>query len=335
MRPATGTEKAALVLLALGGDFGGPIWKELDDHEIAALGAAIARIGTVEQVHAGAALSLFANELAAKAGFIGTSTAAEALITKVLPEERATLVLDQLRRPSGPDLWERLASLDDETILRYLSGEHPQTTATVLSQLPTARAASLLAQLPQDIAVSALKRFSRLGNIDRTALAALERTLSDTLVARQTPPEQSESAIRMAAMFDSIEQPKAEALLQLWSEDEAETAERVRSLMFTFDDFRQTSPAAMQVLMRNIDRDALSMALKGAPDDLKQLFFDQLSARAARMLEDQIASRGAVRRRDVLAAQTKIVQYARQLEASGELKLRAPSNAEDAEEMVE
>lgn len=335
MRPATGTEKAALVLLALGSEYGGPIWKEFDDTDVVALGAAIARIGAVEHVHAGAALTLFADQLAAKAGFMGTSTAAESLIAKVLPEERANLALEQLRRPAGPDLWEQLAILDDETIIRYLSSEHPQTTATVMAQLPASRAASLLAQLPQDTAVAALKRFSRLGTIDRSALAALERTLTETLMNKKQAPEFSQADLRMASMFDSIEQPKAQALLSLWAEDEAETAERIRSLMFTFDDFLQVSTVAMQMLMRNIDRDALSLALKGATDALKQKFLDQLSARAARMLENQIESRGAVRRKDVLSAQMKIVQYARELETAGELKLRAPSSNEDTEELVE
>jgi len=272
--------------------------------------------------------------LGAMAGFIGTPSAAEQLITKVLPEERATAVVERLRRPAGPGPWEKLANLDDAVIAEYLGNEHPQTTALILSKLPPNRSATIVAALPRETAIAALSRLARLDDADRHAITSLEQVIAQNLIAPNSGPEKTDPTLRIASIFDAIDQRKADALLDLWTENEADTAKRVRTLMFTFEDFLQTSPMALQVLLRGVERDLLAVALKGASDGLKARFMDQMSARAARMLEDQMSARGPMRRKDVLAAQAKIVAMGRELEAAGELTLRPPAEGE-AEEMVE
>lgn len=335
LRPANGTERAALVLLALGETHGGPIWNQFDDTEIAALGDAMARLGTVEAGHVGAALSVFASELSAAGGFIGTPGAAESLLAKVLPEERATLAVERMRRPGGPGLWEQLAKLDDAVIAGYLAGEHPQTTALVLSRLAPQRAASIVSKLDREAAIAALSRLARLDDVDRHALAALEQALAQNLVAPHSGPEKADPALRIASIFDAIDQRDATLLLERWNEMEAEVAGRVRGLMFTFEDFIDTPAASIQILLRGLDRDVLALALKGASTEVRARFLEQMSARAARMMEDQITSRGPVRRKDVSAAQSKVIAAARELEATEEIKLRAPVAGGPVEDMVE
>lgn len=333
MRPANGAERAALVLLALGESHGGPIWNELDDAEIARLGETIARLGTVDASHAGAALTMFATELTATSGFVGTQAAAESLIAKVLPEARARDVVDRIKRPSGPDIWEQLASLGDTVIAEYLGREHPQTTALVLSRLPAARAASVLSELDGDLAIAALTRLAKLDGADDRALASLEQALAEHLIAPNSGPERTDPAIRIATIFDAVDQRVATTLFERWNDVDAEVATRVRTLMFTFEDFAETPPAALQVLMRGLDREVLALALKGATETVRSRFLEQMSARAARMMEDQIVASGPVRRKQVSAAQSKIVSAARDLEVAGELTLRPPKAA-DEEDMV-
>ena len=334
MRPATGTERAALVLLALGEAHGSPIWNQLDDSEVARLGDAIARLGSVETQHASAALALFSNELASKAGLLGTPGAAEALITKVLPEDRARDALDRIRRPAGPDIWQQLATLKDTVIAEYLGREHPQTAALVLSRLPPPRAASVLAELDGDLAISALTRLAKLDCADPRALESLEQALAEQLIEPNSGPEQADPAVRIATIFDAVDQRVAATLFERWTDSDAEVAGRVRSLMFTFEDFVITPPAALQILLRGLDRDTLALALKGASEPVRARFLEQMSARAARMMEGQIASSGPVRRKQVSAAQAKIVAAARDLEAAGELTLRQSSAAIE-EDMIE
>lgn len=334
MRPATGTERAALVLLALGEAHGAPIWKEFDAAEVAHLGDAIARLGSVEAQHAGAALALFSGELAGKAGLFGTPGVAEALIAKVLPEERAREALDRIRRPAGPDIWEQLAALKDDVIADYLGREHPQTAALVLSRLPPPRAASVLSELDGDLAIAALTRLAKLDCADPRALALLEQALAEQLIEPNSTPAEADPAIRIATIFDAVDERTAAMLLHRWTDSDAEVADRVRSLMFTFEDFAATPPAALQILLRGLDRDTLALALKGASEAVRTRFLAQMSARAARMMEGQITSSGPVRRKQVSAAQARVVAVARDLEATGELTLRVSSAAVE-EDMVE
>lgn len=335
-RPANGVERAALVLLALGEAHGAKVWAQFSDEEAASLASAIARLGKVETLHANAALTVFANELSKASGISGNSSTAEALIAKVMPEERVAPVLDRLRRPGGPGLWDQLAQLDDAIIAGYLEKEHPQTTALVLSRMPSARAAAIVAALQPDTAIAALSRLSRLQDTDNEALAALESTLSENLIAEHIGEKKPDPALKIASIFDAVDQRQATVLLEAWSSREADTATRVRELMFTFEDFSQTPDAAIQVLLKGLDRDVLALALKGSSQEVRTRFLDQMSARAARMVEDQMTSRGPVRRKDIVAAQAKIVAMARELEKAEELKLRKPPEGQaDTEEMVE
>ncbi|HRK24424.1 MAG TPA: FliG C-terminal domain-containing protein [Beijerinckiaceae bacterium] len=333
MRPANGAERAALVLLALGETHGAPIWAELDDEEAALLSRTIARLGPVDRAFAEAALDLFRTELDSSAGLTGTPRRAEELVSKVLPEPRAAPLLEQLRRPNGLDLWEKLATLSDQVVADYLSLEHPQTVSVILWRMNPNQSARVLARLPDDLAVDCLDRMTRIDAIEPAVVSAIEATLTANLVEPHSGDAPPEPTTRIADIFNVIDKRRAEQLLSGWRGADAATADRVREQMFTFEDFRKLGPATMQTLMKGLDKDLLALALKASPPETRSFFMDQLSARAARMLDDQISSLGAVRLREAQAAQFKVIAFARELEAAGELSLRIAESA--SEEMVE
>lgn len=333
MRPANGAERAALVLLALGEAHGAPIWKELNDDEIAAITRAMAKLGPVDQTFVEAALDLFEGELASSSGITGSPKATEALVSTVLPQERAAPLLERLRAPEALAVWDRLAALSEQVLADYLAGEHPQTAAVILSRLGPQQSASVLARLDPPFALDCLERMNAIVTIEPAVLAAIEETLETQLVLPNTGPKKTDPAEKIADIFNVIDKRAAEALLDRWRSNDAETAEKVRGMMFVFDDFIKLSPAVIQTLMRDLDKDLLALALKGAPDEVRRFFLDQMSMRAARMLEDQMMSRGRVRLRDVEAAQAKVVAIARRLETAGELSLKI--GTDESEEMVE
>lgn len=333
MRPANGAERAALVLLALGETHGAPIWKELNDDEIAAITRAMAKLGPVDQTFVEAALDLFEGELATASGITGSPRAAEALVSTLLPQERAAPLLERLRAPETLAVWDRLAALSEQVLADYLAGEHPQTVAVILSKLGPQQSATVLARLDPPFALDCLERMNAIDSIDPAVLAAIEDTLETHLVLPNTGPKKADPAEKIADIFNVIDKRAAETLLDRWRTNDAETAEKVRGMMFVFDDFIKLSPAVIQTLMRDLDKDLLALALKGAREEVRRFFLDQMSMRAARMLEDQMMSRGRVRLRDVEAAQARVVAIARRLEATGELSLKI--GAEDSEEMVE
>ena len=332
-KPASGIDRAALVLLALGETHGAPIWKELTDDEAAALTRAMARLGSVERTFVDAALDLFQGQLSSASGLAGTVRTTEALVTTVLPQERAAPILERLRAPETIAVWDRLAGLTDQVLADYLAGEHAQTVAVILSRLASQQSAAVLTRLDPDFALDCLERMTAIDSVDPAVLSAIEATLDTHLIQPNTGPAKADPSERIADIFNVIDKRAAETLLERWRGNDAETAEKVRALMFTFDDFIRLSPAVIQTLMRDLDKDLLALALKGASEELRRFFLDQMSMRAARMLEDQMMTSCRVRLRDVQAAQAKVVAIARQMEARGELSLRIA--ADDAEEMVE
>lgn len=333
MRPATGAERAALVLIALGEKHGAPLWSELDDAEIEAVTAAMVRLGQVEETFVNAAVDLFAGSL--RSGAIsGTLGSTEKLLRGVLPEERAVPLLARIRQPGGPNVWERLSALNAKILADYLAGEHPQTVAVVLSRLPVAQAASVLKAFDPTFALHCLSRLARPASVDNQALAAVEQALGASLAGEADGPSAPDPAAGIADIFNLIDREAGDRLLDLWREADADTAGRVRSLMFTFEDFSKLEPFSAQVILRVLDRDLLALALKGAGDEQRAFFMNQMSSRAARMFEDQMSALGPVRRRDVESARIKVVSLAKDLIASGEIRLPASAETE-AEEMIE
>ncbi|MCA0422823.1 MAG: flagellar motor switch protein FliG [Proteobacteria bacterium] len=333
LRPATGAERAALVLLALGETHGAPIWAELNDTEIAEITRAMARLGSVDKTLVDAALNLFDTEIAALSGFAGSPTSTERIIEKVLPELRAKPHLARLRKPQGLDVWEKLAGLKETVLSDYLAGEHPQTAAIVLKRMPPQQAARILEALPRDFALDCLNRMLSLETVKPAFLEAIEETLGGVINAASNAGEQGDATGEVADILNLVDKRAMEELLGRWAADDEGTAGKIRAKMFTFEDFARLSPAAIQSLLRGVDRDLLGLALKAAPQPLRQFFFDQMSMRAARMLEDQMAGRGPVRLADAQRAQARMIAIARDLEAAGELSLAIAG--EETEEMVE
>jgi flagellar motor switch protein FliG len=331
VRPANGAERAALVLMALGPEHGAPIWKELDDEEVEAVTAALVRLGEVEDTFVNAALDLFAGTLEGGA-ITGNLRTAEKLLLGVLPEERARPVLEKIQRPGGPNVWERLAGLNDQILSDYLVGEYPQTVAVILNRLPPQQAARVLSRLPRDFALTCLSRMTGAAAVEPDILAAIEQALGLDLVAEAAGAPKPEPASRIADIFNAIDRRAGAELLESWRATDAGTADRVRALMFTFEDFPKLGASAGMVLMRVIDREVLAVALKGTSQPVRNFFLSQMSSRAARMFEDQMSSRGPIPRREAEEAQFRIVQIAKELIASGEIAM--PRDGEQ-EEMVE
>ncbi|HRJ70012.1 MAG TPA: flagellar motor switch protein FliG [Beijerinckiaceae bacterium] len=328
MRPATGAERAALVLIALGEKHGAQLWQHLDDGDIEAVSTAMVRLGRVDETYVNAAIDLFAGSLQAGA-VTGNVGSAEKLLRGVLPEDRVAPILERIRRPDGPNVWERLSALNAQVLADYLSGEHPQTVAVVLARLPAERSATVIERLEPAFALQCLERMARPSTVDGQTLVAVEQALGAGLAEVTAGSAQSDPAASIADIFNALDRRAGDDLLGRWTAADADTAARIRSKMFTFDDFAKLDAAAAQALLRVVDRELLAVALKGAGEPLRAFFMNQMSSRAARMFEDQMSARGPMRRSEVEQARIRIVGLAKELIASGEIRLPTDDAAED------
>ena len=216
-------------------------------------------------------------------------------------------------------MWEKLANVQEEVLANYLKNEYPQTIAVVLSKLRPEHAARVLAILPEELALDVVNRMLKMEAVQKEVIERVEQTLRTEFMSNLSQTRRRDAHEVMAEIFNNFDRQTETRFLTQLEEDNRDAAERIKALMFTFDDLTKLDNGSMQTLMRNIDKDKLAVALKGANETVREFFFKNMSSRAAKMLVDDMGAMGAVRLRDVDEAQSLLVNVAKDLAAKGEI----------------
>src|SRR3979490_2047427 len=316
-----GPKRAAILMLALGEQYGGKIWSLLDDDEVRELSMHMSTLGTVEADAVEDLLLEFVSRMSASGALMGTFDATERLLQQYLPSDRVTGIMDEIRGPAGRNMWEKLSNVQEEVLANYLKNEYPQTIAVVLSKLKPEHAARVLAILPADMALAVVGRMRRLEAGEKEVVERVEQTLRTEFMSNLSQTRRRDAHEVMAEIFNNFDRQTETRFITSLEEENRESAERIKALMFTFDDLVRLDTASAQTLMRHIDKDKLAVALKGASEPVRQFFLSNMSTRAAKMLLDDMAAVGPVRLRGGDEAQALLVNLAKDLAAKGEIML--------------
>jgi flagellar motor switch protein FliG len=330
-RKLKGPERAAVLMLALGEQYGGPIFSMLDDDELREISIVMSSLGMVEANEVEQLLLEFVSHMSASGGLLGNYDSAERLLQQYLPKERVGGIMDEIRGPAGRNMWEKLANVQEEVLANYLKNEYPQTVAVVLSKLRPEHAARVLSILPEDFALDVVTRMLKMESVQKEVIERVEQTLRTEFMSNLSQTRRRDLHEVMAEIFNNFDRQTETRFITALEEENREAAERIKALMFTFDDLIKLDSASAQTLMRNIDKDKLAVALKGANETVRQFFFSSMSTRAAKMLVDDMQAMGAVRLRDVDEAQTLLVNTAKELAAKGEILI---SKSRGDEELI-
>src|SRR5215467_8888995 len=320
-RSLTGPERAAVFMLALGDQYGAKVWNLLDDDELRELSIVMSTLGTVDAALVEGLLLEFVGRLSASGAIMGNYDATERLLQQYLPPERVGGIMDEIRGPAGRNMWEKLSNVQEEVLANYLKNEYPQTIAVVLSKLKPEHAARVLAILPEEIALDVIGRMLRMEAVQKEVIERVEQTLRVEFMSNLSQTRRRDAHEVMAEIFNNFDRQTETRFLTALEEANRESAERIKNLMFTFDDLVKLDTASAQTLMRNIDKDKLGVALKGASEAVRQFFLSNMSSRAAKMLVDDMQALGPVRLRDVDDAQALLVNLAKDLAAKGEIMI--------------
>jgi len=321
-RQLKGPERAAVLMLALGNQYGGKIWELLDDDELRDLSVAMSNLGTVEADLVENLLLEFVSRLSASGTLMGNFEATERLLQQFLPADRVGGIMDEIRGPAGRNMWEKLSNVQEDVLANYLKNEYPQTIAVVLSKLRPEHSARVLAILPEDMALDVVNRMLRMEAVQKEVIERVESTLRTEFMSNLSQTRRRDAHEVMAEIFNNFDRQTETRFLTALEEESREAAERIKSLMFTFDDLVKLDAGSAQTLMRHVDKDKLGVALKGANDAVREFFMGHMSSRAAKMLQDDMAAAGPVRLRDVDEAQALLVNLAKDLAAKGEIMLQ-------------
>lgn len=316
-----GPEKAAVLLLALGEERAATILGRLELSEVKALSATLAGVGRVEPDVVEMVLREFGERFGAAGGVAGGIETAQKLLARVLDNERAEAIIEEIRGPTTRSVWERLVTIDEASLAGYLRKEYPQTVAVVLSRLDPAHAARVLAQFPDEFAGDVIQRILRLELVGEDVLADVERTLQNEFVAGFAAGSRPDPHQIVAEIFNHFDRAAEARLMAQLEERDKEAAERIRASMFTFEDLARLDATGIQRLIRNAGNDRIAVALKGASEQIRTLFFANMSERAAKILREEMEAMGPVRLRDVEEAQQFLVNMAKELIATGDVVL--------------
>ena len=283
----SGPEKAAVILLSLGEDHT-HLWGQLDEEEIKEISQAMAGLGTVSS---GVVEDLLVEVVS---GMSGTG----AIMGSFAQTQRLLAVL-----------------------ANYLKNEYPQTVAVVLSKIKAEHSARVLASLPEDFALECVTRMLRMEPVQREILDKIEQTLRTEFMSNLARTSKRDSHEMMADIFNNFDRQTEARFIAALEERNRESAERIRALMFVFEDLSKLDPGGVQTLLRAVEKDQLALALKGSSDALREMFFSNMSERASKIMREDMESMGPVRLKDVDTAQMAMVQVAKDLATKGEIML--------------
>ena len=324
-----GREKAAILMLTLGEEQCGKLFGRIHEDEIKEVSYAISKLGSVDASLVESLCNEFVRGIGNHGALVGSFETTERLLLASLPKDRAAQIMDEIRGPAGRTMWDKLGNVNEAVLANYLKNEYPQTVAVVLSKIKPDHAGRVLSLLPESFSIEVVMRMLRMESVRREVLDGVEKTLRAEFMLNLSRSSRRDSHEMMADIFNSLDRQTENRFVSALEERNREAAERIKALMFTFDDLRRLTPQHIQVLLRNVEKDKLPLALKGASDSIRTLFFSNLSERAGRMLQDDIAALGPVKLRDVDEAQAGIVSLAKQLASTGEIEISEGGAADE------
>lgn len=327
-RKLTGPEKAAVILLSLGEEHT-TLWKSLDDDEIKEVSQAMATLGTVSAQVVEDLLLEFISGMSGSGAVMGSFEQTQRLLASFMPGDRVDSLMEEIRGPAGRTMWDKLGNVNESVLANYLKNEYPQTVAVVLSKIKPDHASRVLTALPEDFALECVQRMLRMEPVQREILDKIENTLRTEFMSNLARTSKRDSHEMMADIFNSFDRQTEARFIGALEERNREAAERIRALMFVFEDLNKLDPGGVQTLLRAVDKDSLALALKGASETLREMFFTNMSERASKIMREDMESMGPVRLKDVDAAQMAMVQAAKDLAAKGEIMLAGAGGADD------
>jgi len=327
-RGLAGPEKAAILMLAVGEENAVKLFGHMDDEEIREISATMANLGTVSSNVVERLFVEFAEQISSTGSLVGSYESTERLLQKALDPDRVSTIMEEIRGPAGRTMWDKLANVNEVVLANYLKNEYPQTVAVVLSKIKPDHSSRVLGALPESFAMEVIMRMLRMEAVQKEVLDDVERTLRTEFMTNLARTQRRDSHEMMADIFNSLDRNTENRFMTLLEERNRDSAERIKALMFTFEDLQKLDPGGVQTLLRSVDKDKLGIALKGSSEQIKELFFGNMSERAAKILREDMGALGPVRLRDVDDAQMEMVNLAKDLAAKGEIVI-SEGGAED------
>jgi flagellar motor switch protein FliG len=317
----SGAQKAALVLLSMPEDTSLKILSMMSEEEIRQISFNMADLGWVSSDIVKDIADQFNDEVGKSSTFFGNLNNAERLLEKAVGKDKAQELMGEIRGPNNKSAWEKLGKVNEEMLAIYLRNEHPQITALVLSKIPAENSAKILSIFPENLTFDIINRMLNITSIKKEVLDKVEKILKSEFIITLGKTLKQNSFEMMAEVFNSFDRSTETKFMKLLENNLPDAAEKIKNLMFTFEDFIRLDQRSIRILLKIVDKNKLVIALRGANEEVKNLFYSSMSQRATKIIQEEIETIGPIRVKDVEEAQNYIVLIAKDLIAKGEIDL--------------
>jgi flagellar motor switch protein FliG len=301
----------------------------MDEDEIKEVSQIMSNLGTVSSTLVEKLLVDFVSQMSGTGSLMGSYESTERLLVGILPPERVATIMEEIRGPAGRTMWDKLGNVNETVLANYLKNEYPQTVSVVLSKIKPEHAARVLGALPEEFALEVVQRMLRMESVQKDILDKVEQTLRVEFMSNLARTAKRDAHEQMAEIFNNFDRQTESRFITALEERSRDSAERIKALMFTFEDLGKLDPGSIQTLLRNVEKDKLALALKGATDGLRDVFFSNMSERAGKILRDDMEAMGPVRLKDVDEAQMRMVNVAKDLANKGEIMIAGGSGEDE------
>jgi len=323
MASLSGPEKAAIFLIAMGEKFTSQIFNKLDDRQIKKLSRAMSRVQDIPAETVQQVLNVFLEALGKPLDLrVKGDAFVKRVITETMAGDRAGTILEDIEADLSPVPFENFKDVDSKVLAKFIQNEHPQTIALILSHINPKQAAEILTDFSENMQSDIMLRVAHLENVPQNIIAEVEQVLQQEINALGTVDARKiGGAETVAEILNQVDQSTENAILSRIEEDHLDLANDIRKLMFIFEDLNEVDDRGIRSLLREVNNEELTLALKTAPESLKQKIFSNLSERAAAIIKEDLEIMGPVKLSDVERAQQSVLRVAKKLEAEGKLML--------------
>jgi flagellar motor switch protein FliG len=322
----TGYEKAAVLLLSVGDAYSAKLFASLEEDEIRMISQSMSELGAVSSVIVEQLFVEFTEQVATTGDLVKTPDITERILRKVREENPGDEAMEQIASYEGHSMWEKLSNVSEQQLANYLKNEYPQTIAVVMAKLKPQHAAKVMEFLPETLSMEVIERMLDLESVKKEVFDDVEETLHREFISTLSRQDTRDSHEAVAEIINGMDRSTEAKLMNMLEETDSGAADKIRALMFTFEDLANINAAGIQTLVRSVDKKRLIIALKGASEKVRWAFFENMSERAEKLIHEDMHHLGPIRLREVDEAQAEILEIAKDLASRGEIMIGTSIN---------
>ncbi len=330
VRALSGVERSALLMLGLGEQHAAEILRHMGPKEVQEIGLAMAGLNNVTNSQMELVMQKFVDAIGEQTSLgMGSDEYIRNMLTSALGADKASGIIDRILLGRNSKGLEQLKWMDSRAIAELIRLEHPQIIAIVMSFLDPDQAAGVLAEFPERVRTDVIMRVATLDGIQPSALQELDEILEKQFSGGSNVKSSALGGVKKAAdILNFVDGAVESKVIEQINEADDELSQQIQDNMFVFENLIDVDDRGMQTLLREISSDQLLLALRGAPEPLREKIFKNMSSRAAEMLKDDLEAAPPAKLSDVENSQKEILTVARRLSDAGEINLGGSGSEE-------